>query len=316
MATGRTNAGGMSTADATAKAEDILEGKTAYAGNEKVEGTMVNNTAEAITLDASSTSYTIPAGYHDGAGEVNLVLQEKSISSSTSTQYVYPDSGCVLSKVTVWGASSGTNVSNTTLTAANARSGYYFYDSSGNWTQGTMATYNNADGYNASSSHIYVTPSTSYQYIGCKNKYMPYNVQISPISFSSPNRLSSEAAVGVDEKTAEYVAFGSEFESYAENAKVILIVLNDMAYISSSYESIEYSIGGLFTNEQGEWVPRLALMIYRQSSSKMAFWGDSSSSAYLSLNITSSGTQYESTSPSSIAVFANDVNTLYDAYFF
>lgn len=315
MATGRTNAGGMSTADATATAADILEGKTAYAGNEKVEGTMPNNTAEAITLDTSSTSYTIPAGYHDGTGEVNLVLQEKSISSSTSTQYVYPDSGRVLNKVTVLGASSGIDVSDTTLTAANARSGFYFYDKNENWTQGTMGTYNNSDGYSASSNYIYVTPSTSNQYIGCRDKYMPYNVRISPIDFSSLTRLSSERAVGVDEKTAEYVVFGSEFKSYAENAKVILIRLHDRAYITSSYENICYCIGGLFTNEQGVWTSRLALMISRESSSKTSFWADASVGSYLSLSIESGSTMYESSDTNMITVFASDTDTLYDAYF-
>lgn len=52
-------------------------------------------------LDASTTSYTVPKGYHSGAGTVSIELEEKSVTPSTSAQTVAPTKGKVLSKVTV-----------------------------------------------------------------------------------------------------------------------------------------------------------------------------------------------------------------------
>mgnify|MGYP007004243863 FL=1 len=64
-------------------------------------GTMVNNGAVAKTLDASTTSYTVPAGYHSGAGKVQIVTETKSVTPAESAQDVTPTTGKVLSKVTV-----------------------------------------------------------------------------------------------------------------------------------------------------------------------------------------------------------------------
>lgn len=58
----------------TAAAGDVLANKIFVdaTGAEKA-GTMANNGAVAATIDGlNSTSYTIPAGYHSGAGKVSL----------------------------------------------------------------------------------------------------------------------------------------------------------------------------------------------------------------------------------------------------
>ena len=63
----------IDTTDADAAAENILAGKTAYVDTVKVEGTMRNNGAVVATMDGlTTTSYTIPQGYHDGTGTVSL----------------------------------------------------------------------------------------------------------------------------------------------------------------------------------------------------------------------------------------------------
>lgn len=61
----------------TATAANILDGETAHSNVNgvavAVTGTMTNNGAVAATIDGlTTTSYTIPAGYHNGSGTVSL----------------------------------------------------------------------------------------------------------------------------------------------------------------------------------------------------------------------------------------------------
>lgn len=102
-----------------AVAGNILSGKKAHSINNgsavALTGTMPNNGAVSKTLDATTNnqSYTVPAGYHNGSGAVNVVLEEKSATPSASAQNITPTSGKVLSKVTVaaipaiWGNVTG-----------------------------------------------------------------------------------------------------------------------------------------------------------------------------------------------------------------
>ena len=88
----------------TATAADVLATKVFIAADgTTTTGTMSNNGAVSKTLDATTgnQSYTIPAGYHNGNGKVTVVLEEKSITPSTTSQNITPTAGKVLSKVTV-----------------------------------------------------------------------------------------------------------------------------------------------------------------------------------------------------------------------
>lgn len=123
------------TSDATAVAAEILATKTAYKNGSKLTGTMTNNGAVTGTISEVDGEYTVPQGYHDGSGKVgissteqakiiganiregitilgvegtmsgseDMSAQAKTVTPSTTSQVVMPDSptyNC-LSQVTV-----------------------------------------------------------------------------------------------------------------------------------------------------------------------------------------------------------------------
>lgn len=86
----------------TAEAADVLTGKVyVTAEGEVIAGTMTNNGAASKTLDVTTITYTIPKGYHNGTGKVEIVLEEKTVTPTKSAQTISPAAGKVLSKVTV-----------------------------------------------------------------------------------------------------------------------------------------------------------------------------------------------------------------------
>lgn len=60
------------TKDATATANDILSGKTAYKNGAKITGSMTNVGKQTSVLADKSVPVSITAGYHDGSGTVAL----------------------------------------------------------------------------------------------------------------------------------------------------------------------------------------------------------------------------------------------------
>lgn len=122
------------TQDATATDAEILSGKTAYNKGNKITGAMKNNGAVAGKISTKAQKYTVPQGYHDGSGTVQIdaneqakiigsnirqgvsILgvegtmsstegekrQEKTVTPTASEQIVVPDSGYTcLTSVTV-----------------------------------------------------------------------------------------------------------------------------------------------------------------------------------------------------------------------
>ena len=86
----------------TATADHVLDGdKFVNAEGEETEGTMPNNGAVSQTLSTTTTSYTVPAGYHSGTGKVSITTETKSATPTKAEQNITPSTGKVLSKVTV-----------------------------------------------------------------------------------------------------------------------------------------------------------------------------------------------------------------------
>lgn len=122
------------TQDATATEAEILAGKTAYNKGVKITGKMNNNGGVSGTISTKAGTYTVPQGYHDGSGKVQIASteqaklvasnirqgvtilgvvgtlsttegekrQEKTVTPTAENQIVVPDSGYTcLTSVTV-----------------------------------------------------------------------------------------------------------------------------------------------------------------------------------------------------------------------
>lgn len=128
-----TNTYDSDTSADTALVAEVLLGKTFHARGAALTGTMPNNGAVTGVINTFAQGYTIPQGYHDGSGTVNLnasdlakaipsnikagieiggvvgtysgegaIVQAKTATPSTSQQVILPDSGYdYLSQVTV-----------------------------------------------------------------------------------------------------------------------------------------------------------------------------------------------------------------------
>ena len=68
----------VDSSSATAKASEILTGKTAAVGGKLVKGSMPNNGAVKGYITTKDGTYTPPQGYHDGSGAVGIDDTEKA----------------------------------------------------------------------------------------------------------------------------------------------------------------------------------------------------------------------------------------------
>ena len=124
----------------TAAAEDVLIGKIiVLPSGVTVSGTMPDNGKVAQILDATTLTYTIPKGRHDGTGTVKIVAETKSVTPTKSAQKVTPTAGKVMTEVNVGAIPDRyQDVTPVTAQAPHVLDGDIFVDAAGNQVEGTM----------------------------------------------------------------------------------------------------------------------------------------------------------------------------------
>ena len=124
----------------TAGAGDVLTGKVIVGSDGKpITGTMINNGAVAKTLTIGEPSYTVLAGYHSGAGAVSITPQSKTATPTKSQQTISPDTGKVLSGVTIEAIpETYQDVTGVTAAAADVLEGKVIVNASGESVEGSM----------------------------------------------------------------------------------------------------------------------------------------------------------------------------------
>lgn len=68
----------VDTSTATADVDEVLAGQTFGAGGSLKTGNMTNNGAVSGTISTKAQQYTVPQGFHDGSGKVQISATEQA----------------------------------------------------------------------------------------------------------------------------------------------------------------------------------------------------------------------------------------------
>lgn len=124
----------------TAAAEDVLIGKIIVLPNGvPTPGSMPDNGAVTQVLDATTLTYTIPKGKHNGSGIVKIVAETKNVTPTKSAQKVTPSAGKVLIEVNVGAIPDKyQDVTPVNTQAGHVLDGDIYVDATGKQVEGTM----------------------------------------------------------------------------------------------------------------------------------------------------------------------------------
>lgn len=263
--------------EVTASAEDVVQGKKIVDSTGVVSGTMSDNGTVSKVLDTTTKSYTIPSGKHSGAGVVSITTQEKSVTPSTSAQEIVPDTGKVLSKVTVAAVtSSGIDTSDATATSDDILSGktayvdgakitgniptqsassltaktntvtvpagYYATQVSKSISTGTV----NDPMFNVSASGLVtVTVSTSAGYVTNVSKQNTYQLPTQAAKIVTPS-TTQQTAVASGKYTTGDVYVSGDSNLVSENIKSGVTIFNVAGTYEGSSSSYRYDQTGTY----------------------------------------------------------------------
>lgn len=263
--------------EVTASAEDVIQGKKIVNSTGVVSGTMSDNGTVSKVLDTTTKSYTIPSGKHSGAGVVSITTQEKSVTPSTSAQEIVPDTGKVLSKVTVAAVtSSGIDTSDATATSDDILSGktayvdgakitgniptqtassltaktntvtvpagYYATQISKSISTGTV----NDPMFNVSASGLVTaTVSTSAGYVTNVSKQNTYQLPTQAAKIVTPS-TTQQTAVASGKYTTGDVYVSGDLNLVSENIKSGVTIFNVAGTYEGSSSSYRYDQTGTY----------------------------------------------------------------------
>jgi len=159
------------TSGVTATAERVLEGSAFVdAEGNTVAGAMADRGAVSAKLNRTKTEYTVPAGYHSGAGKVSAVVENKVITPTKGVQLVRGTNDALLGLVTVYPIPDQyVDVSDSTVTPETLSEGEIAYDASGEKITGTDRGYDagKADGERSEYDRFW----DAYQMGGSRTQY-------------------------------------------------------------------------------------------------------------------------------------------------
>lgn len=148
------------TTGTNATASTVLTGYSAMTADGKVEGSMVDNAAVSVTLNKVTSSYTVPVGYHNGAGKVTVASSTATATPTESQQTIVADGNKFLTSVTVEAIDKDTYLTNWTNTATAAAGDIFVGKTAyvnGSLVEGTMVDNSAWD----KASHVLTTEGTT-----------------------------------------------------------------------------------------------------------------------------------------------------------